>query len=60
MASRIATDDGEFGIAGYFPDLHGRSHGQWFLDVMLQRFAEPGLFVLDEPESALSFQTSSR
>lgn len=56
MASRIATDDGKFGIARNFPDLHGRSHGQSFLDLMLQRFAEPGLFVLDEPESALSFQ----
>jgi predicted ATPase len=57
MASRIATDDDwKFGIARYFPDLHDRSHGESFLDLMLERFAERGLFVMDEPESSLSFQ----
>lgn len=55
MATRIATDTGQFGIAGYFPDLHGRSHGQSFLDLMQQRFVGPGVFIMDEPESALSF-----
>ncbi len=57
MASRIATDDvPEFSVARYFPDLHGRSHGESFLDLMVQRFADRGLFIMDEPESALSFQ----
>lgn len=55
MATRIVTDTGQFGIAGYCPDLHGRSHGQSFLDLMEQRFVGPGLFIMDEPESALSF-----
>lgn len=60
MATRIATDTGQFGIAGYFPDLHERSHGQSFLDLMQQRFVGPGLFIMDEPESALSFHGQLR
>ncbi|MFJ3665480.1 AAA family ATPase [Streptomyces sp. NPDC090106] len=31
------------------------SHGEGFLMAFRERFAEPGLYVLDEPESALSF-----
>ena len=60
MASRIATDIGQFGIARYFPDLHERSHGQSFLDLVQQRFVGPGLFIMDEPESALSFHGQLR
>jgi predicted ATPase len=37
-------------------DLHEKSHGEAFLWVALNRFSEGGLFVLDEPESALSPQ----
>jgi predicted ATPase len=31
------------------------SHGESFLEVLGDRFTGPGLYVLDEPESALSF-----
>lgn len=55
MATRVVTDDGRYGIARYFPDLHARSHGQSFLDLIQQRFVGAGLYLMDEPESALSF-----
>ena len=55
MASHIARDTGPHGIASMFPDLHGRSHGQSFLTLIETRFATSGLYVMDEPESALSF-----
>ena len=35
--------------------LHELSHGESFLEVLRTRFDESGLYVLDEPESALSF-----
>ncbi len=35
-----------------FPDLHGRSHGESFLTLIESRFGRPGLYVMDEPESA--------
>lgn len=38
-----------------FGDFHSRSHGESFLDLLASRFAGAGLYVLDEPESALSF-----
>jgi predicted ATPase len=43
--------------------LHGqpvltRSHGEGFLEVLAGMSAEIGLYVLDEPESALSFDSS--
>jgi predicted ATPase len=34
--------------------LHARSHGESFLTLMLERFAPNGLFLLDEPEAAVS------
>lgn len=34
--------------------LHSRSHGESFLTLMLERFAPNGLFLLDEPEAAVS------
>lgn len=34
-----------------------RSHGEGFLQVLAAMVAEPGLYVLDEPESALSFDS---
>lgn len=37
------------------PRFHELSHGESFLAVLRQRFDSPGLYVLDEPESALSF-----
>jgi predicted ATPase len=37
------------------PVFHEMSHGESFLEVLGDRFNGPGLYVLDEPESALSF-----
>jgi predicted ATPase len=36
--------------------LHEQSHGESFLAVMLHRFGRDGLYLLDEPEAALSTQ----
>lgn len=36
--------------------LHEQSHGESFLAVMLNRFGPEGLYLLDEPEAALSTQ----
>jgi predicted ATPase len=35
--------------------LHEMSHGESFLEVLSRHFDEPGFYVLDEPEAALSF-----
>lgn len=37
------------------PTYHELSHGESFLALLRTRFSAPGLYVLDEPESALSF-----
>jgi predicted ATPase len=37
------------------PVFHERSHGESFLDLVDHRFTGAGLWILDEPESALSF-----
>jgi predicted ATPase len=39
------------------PPLHEMSHGESFLEVLAHSFAEPGLYLLDEPEAALSFRS---
>jgi predicted ATPase len=38
--------------------LNARSHGESFLAVLRHRFVDRGVYFLDEPESALSFQSS--
>lgn len=38
------------------PVFHERSHGESFIDFVVDRSEWPGLWILDEPESALSFQ----
>ena len=40
---------------GAEPVFHEMSHGESFIEVLAGRFTGPGLYVLDEPESALSF-----
>ncbi|PPF61894.1 AAA family ATPase [Clavibacter michiganensis] len=40
---------------GSEPNFHEMSHGESFLELVVDRFRGPGLWVLDEPESALSF-----
>lgn len=37
--------------------LQERSHGESFLTVLRYRFSDPGVYFMDEPESALSFQS---
>jgi predicted ATPase len=34
--------------------LHEQSHGESFLSLVLERFGDRGLYILDEPEAALS------
>jgi predicted ATPase len=38
------------------PGLHGRSHGESFLEAVQRHFGPAGLYLLDEPESALSMR----
>ncbi len=49
--SRFAPD---LSLYGDVP-LHGQSHGQSFLALASNRFGADGLYLLDEPEAALSF-----
>jgi predicted ATPase len=56
MATHIHNDnDPASGVFKLFPDLHHRSHGESFLTLIDSRMSEDGLYLLDEPESALSF-----
>ena len=56
MASHIHDDDDPLsGVKALFPDLHDRSHGESFLTLIESRMQPAGFYVLDEPESALSF-----
>jgi len=40
------------------PRFHEMSHGESFLAVLETRFDSPGFYCLDEPEAALSFQST--
>ncbi len=48
----------EIGVAEFYGgrSLHTRSHGETFLTVLEMKFQRNGLFLLDEPEGALSPQ----
>lgn len=51
----------DYGVAGYGDKhLSEISHGEGFLQVMEGRFTEPGLYLMDEPEAALSFSSCLR
>lgn len=52
----LATYVETLGIGGAYGDraLHEQSHGESFISVMLNRFVPEGLYLLDEPEAALS------
>lgn len=53
----VATEVEEGAYAEYgWENLHERSHGEAFLWLMQNRFGSNGLYLLDEPESALSPQ----
>jgi predicted ATPase len=49
------------GVPGYWPEnLAEISHGEGFLIVFQRMFSEPGLYLMDEPEAALSFSSCLR
>jgi predicted ATPase len=51
----LATHVEELGVTGYGETpLHEQSHGESFLALVLNRFFGRGLYILDEPEAALS------
>jgi predicted ATPase len=54
LASRIDELDLTAGYGGI--SLHRRSHGETFFTVLDHKFRRSGLFLLDEPEAALSAQ----
>jgi predicted ATPase len=62
MATEIENLDAEPGfgppVISYYGghSLHERSHGEAFLALLMNRFGGKGLYLLDEPESALSPQ----
>lgn len=57
LASYIAADAD---IQQVFPHLHDMSHGESFLALADIRFRGEGLYIFDEPESALSVQGQRR
>lgn len=51
----VATAIEGYGTAGlYGGSPHRRSHGESFIDLIVNRFERDSLFLLDEPEAALS------
>jgi predicted ATPase len=47
----------QIGVSGFYGgSLHSRSHGETFFTLLQRRFRRNGLFLLDEPEAALSPQ----
>jgi predicted ATPase len=52
----VATEIDNLGAARFYGgrSLHERSHGESFLDLVTHRFGPGGLYLLDEPEAALS------
>jgi predicted ATPase len=53
----FATEVNRVGATSYGPlSLHAQSHGESFLQIVTQRFSGNGLYLLDEPEAALSPQ----
>jgi predicted ATPase len=52
---QVARDDPTFKYRGYGGrSLHHQSHGESFLSLFLNRFRGKGVYLLDEPEAALS------
>jgi predicted ATPase len=53
----LATEVEQQALFAYgWEDMHAKSHGEAFLWLMNERFGPQGLYVLDEPEAALSPQ----
>lgn len=54
---RLVEEDGFFSLYNsYGGNLHECSHGESFLKLVQNRFTDHGLYILDEPEAALSPQ----
>lgn len=52
---RLVREDYFFGLyKSYGGSLHNCSHGESFLQLVKNRFTDHGLYILDEPEAALS------
>lgn len=59
MHAFIASIDRSDNAWGYGGNkIQQQSHGESFLDVLKHRFEDVGVYFLDEPEAALSFQSS--
>jgi len=51
----VATEIDRLGVQkSYGGSLHDRSHGESFLDLAVHWFGPDGLYLMDEPEAALS------
>ena len=52
----VATEVDRLGVAKFYGgrSLHEQSHGESFMALMKERFGGKGLYLLDEPEAALS------
>jgi predicted ATPase len=51
----VATEIERLGVSGYGDKrLHEQSHGESFMTLVMERFRGHGLYLLDEPEAALS------
>lgn len=52
----VATEVERLGAGEFYGDrsLHEQSHGESFLSLIQNRFGSSGLYILDEPEAALS------
>lgn len=51
----VITEIDNLGVSGYGrKSLHTISHGESFITLVKERFTENGLYILDEPEAALS------
>ncbi|MFG6485629.1 AAA family ATPase [Roseateles sp. BYS78W] len=54
----VATEIDRLGVVDFYGNrsLHEQSHGESFLKLLTERFGGRGLYLLDEPEAALSPQ----
>jgi predicted ATPase len=54
----VASEIERLGVGGSYggKSLHEQSHGEGFMALLLHRFGGDGLYILDEPEAALSPQ----
>lgn len=54
---RLVNDNGYYELHKYYGgNLHEFSHGESFIQLIKNRFTDHGLYILDEPEAALSPQ----